>query len=149
MLPMKALRLALGELLAADIPTLAPAAANKIALIAAAFTEQEDLVLGDLTFATFTGSTPKAGAAGAQQAGINPLTGDQCITNLAPAGGWRWECTAAPAVPETIFGYALTDNAGAIVLAVEQLVDAIVVANIGDTIDLGAVQMTFVLQPMS
>lgn len=149
MLPIKAVRLALGDLLAADVGTLAPVAANKIALVADSFVEDENVTLGSLTFATFTGSTPKAGAAGAQQVGIDPATLDQIITNLAPAGGWRWECTGAPASPETIWGYALTDNAGAVLLGIELLPTPIVITNVGDFIDLGSVTLRFVSQPIS
>lgn len=148
MLPVKDLRLALGELLAADVATLAPAAANKIALVINPFVPDETLTFGDFTLATFTGSTPKAGAAGAQQAGIDPNTGEQKITILAPAGGWRWECTAAPAAPEIVYGFILMDNAGAVLLGMESFVNGIPVANIGDFIDLGAAEISFVAQPM-
>ena len=149
MLPMKALRLALGELLAADVTLLAPVAANKIALVSAAFALTESIVIGGLTLATFTGSTPKAGAAGSQQAGVQSLTGQQVITILAPAGGWRWECTATPGVPETIYGFALIDDAGAVVLAAAVLDTPVTIAAIGDFIDLGAVSMQFVIRPLS
>lgn len=150
MLPMKAVRLQLGELLAADATTLAPAVnANKIALVAAAFTPNENLVAGDLTLATFTGSTPKAGATGAQQAGIDPPTQQQVITNLAPAGGWRWECTAAPASPESIFGFALLDSTLATLLGVALLPAPVAIAAVGDFVDLGAVTLTFVQTPLS
>lgn len=146
---MKAIRLALGDLLAADPATLAPATdANKIALIAAPFAATEDLVIGDLTFATFTGSAPKAGATGDQQSGIDPPTGDQVITILAPAGGYRFECTVAPGAPETIYGWALTDNAGTTLLAVGTLTSPVAIAAVSDFIDLGAVTMTFVLAPL-
>lgn len=149
MLPMKALRIALGELLAADVDTLAPVAANKIALIAANFGLNENLVVGDLTLASFTGSTPKAGAAGAQQVGIDPLTGDQVITILAPVGGWRWECTAAPGAPETIYGYALLLADLSVLLGAELLDNPITISDDGDFIDLGSVPIRFVAQPMA
>lgn len=149
MLPMIALREALGTLLAADVATLAPVAANKIALIAAAFANDENLVLGSLVFATFTGSAPKAGAAGAQGVGNDPATGQQIITILAPVGGWRFVCTVAPGAPETIFGFALTDSAGAVLLGAELLPVPITITLAGDEIDLGAIPITFVLQPMS
>lgn len=150
MLPMKAVRLKLGELLAADATTLAPAAdANKIALIAAPFVEDETLVVGDLTLASFTGSTPLEGEIGAQQAGIDPATQEQVITILAPAGGWRWECTVAPAEPQAIYGYALVDNAGTDLLGVAALPEAITIASVGDFIDLGSVNLRVVLQPLS
>ncbi len=150
LLPMRAVRLQLGELLAADSTTLAPGvSANKIALIAAAFNLNEALVIGDLTLASFTGSAPKAGTTGAQGVGTDPMTGEQLITILAPAGGWRFVCTVAPGAPQTIYGFCLTDNAGATLLAAEQLPSPITIASVGDEIDLGAVAMTFVLRPLS
>jgi len=150
MLPMKTVRLQLGELLAADATTLAPAAdENTIALIAAPFTESEILLPGDLTLATFTGSAPKAGVAGAQQAGIDPTTGDQVITILAPVGGYRFECTAAPAEPETIYGYALMNDDQTLLFAVKALPVPVTIEAVADFIDLGAITMTIVAQPIS
>jgi len=149
MLPMKDVRLAIGELLAADVSTLAPVAANKIALIIANFSLTENLVVGDLTLATFTGSAPKAGAAGAQQAGVSPLTGQQVLTILAPAGGYRWECTVAPGAPETIYGYCLLDDTLATLLAATLLDTPVTITDVGDFFDAGAVEMQFVAQPVT
>lgn len=150
MLPMKAIRLALGEALAADDTSLAPATdANKIALIAADFVLDESLVIGDLTLATFNGSTPLAGATGTQLAGIDPLTGEQIITIKEPAGGYRWECAVAPGAPETIYGFALIDNAGTGLLAVELLPEPITIAAVGDQIDIGNATLRMVLAPLS
>ena len=149
MLPMRPVRLALGELLAADVATLAPVAANKIALIVALLAVSENVVFADLVLATFTGSTPKAGVAGAQQAGIDPLTGDQVITILAPAGGWRWECTVAPSPIQTVYGYALIDDAGAMLLGLQLLDVPVPISQVGNFVDLGKVPLTFVLQPLS
>lgn len=150
MLPVKSVRLQLGELLAADDTTLAPATdANKVALIASPFTPSENLVIGDLTLATFTGSTPLAGATGTQQVGVNPATGDQIITIKDPAGGYRWECSATPTAPETIYGFALMDNAGAVLLAVEAFDTPITISASGEEINLGTVKMTMVADPLS
>lgn len=149
MLSTKALRLAFGELLAADVATLAPAAANKIALFTNNVAVNENNVIGDFTLATFTGGAAKAGAAGAQQAGVDPITGQQVITNLAPAGGWRWECTVAPLVPETIRGFILTDNAGAVLLAMAVLGAPITISAVGDFVDLGAVTLTIPRFPLT
>lgn len=149
MLPMKALRIALGTLLAADVGTLAPVAANKIALINAPVAIQENLTVAGLSFASFTGSAPIAGAAGPQGVGVDPLTGDQLITILAPVGGWRFVCSVAPGAPELIYGYALTDNGGTTLLGAQLLPTPTPIANVGDEIDLGSVPITFVIQPMS
>jgi hypothetical protein len=150
LLPTIALRLQLGTLLAGDATTLAPAMnPNKIALINAAFTPNENLTIGELSLATFVGSTPLAGAAGAQGVGIDPATGDQVVTILAPAGGWRWTCTTAPVSAETIYGYALVDHTGATLLGTNLLTPPITITEVGDLVDLGAVPIDFVNQPMS
>ena len=149
MIPTKAVRLQLGELLAADATTLAPAAdANKVALIVAPFTPVETLVLGDLTLASFTGSTPLAAGTGTQQAGIDPATGQQVVTILEPAGGFRWECTASPAEPQIVYGFALTDNAGAVLLGVEALAEPVTISAAGEEINIGRVSMRIIDQPM-
>jgi hypothetical protein len=149
MLPTKPVRLALGNLLAADTATLAPATANKIALVSAAFTPNENLTATDLVYATFVGSTPKAGASGPQGVGQKPSTGEQYITILTPVGGWRWVCTTAPGSPETIYGYAMLDTTLATLLAMAIFDTPYIIRNVNDEIDLGSVPMTFVLQPLS
>jgi len=149
MLPTKSVRQQLGILLAADTTTLAPVAANKVALVMAPFVPSENLVLADLTLADFTGSTPIAGVAGAQLVGTDPATLQEVITNKAPAGGWRWITTALTHLPETIYGYALIDNAGATLIATATLPQPVTLSEIGDFIDLGSLELTFVLQPIS
>jgi len=149
MTPEKSVRLAIGEAFAAstDVWTVA-ADPLEVALVAAPFTPSELMVLSDFTLATFTGSTPKLCQAPPQQAGIDPATQEQVVTALAPAGGWRWECTAAPATPETIYGFVFTNSApGWSFCAL--LPTPVTIANVGDFIDLGALEMRFVLQPIS
>jgi hypothetical protein len=149
MLPMKAIRLELGTLLAADVATLAPVAANKIALIMAPFSLNENLAITDLTLATFATSTPIAGAAGAQAVGVDPATLDQVITIKVPAGGYRWVVTALTNLPQTIYGWALIDTAGATLIAVGQFPTPYLLQDVGQEIDLGNVTIQFVQQPMS
>jgi hypothetical protein len=150
MLPMTPVRLQLGALLAADTTTLAPATANKVALYNTPTAINENLVPGSLSLATFTGSSPISGTAGAQGVGTDPATGDQVVTILAPAGGWRFVCTAAPVTPETIYGFALLDHTlAATLLAIAALPTPTTIVNVGDEIDLGSIPLTFVLQPIS
>ena len=149
MLPMKALRLQIGELLAADTTTLAPVSANKIALLAADFSSNEDLTVADLTLADFDGSTPIAGASGTQLAGIDPLTGEQLVTIKEPAGGWRWEMSGLTVPVQTIFGYALLDSTLADLQAIQKLPAPITLDTVGQQIDIGAAVLRIVLQPVS
>ena len=150
MVPVDSVRLQLGDLLAADATTLAPAMnPNKIALIAQPFTPAGNLTLAALTLATFTGSAPKAGAAGAQGVGVDPTTGEQVITILPPAGGFIFKCTVAPGSPETIYGYALVDNAVTNLLATALLSQPVTIRNVNDQVDVDDATLRFVVQPLS
>lgn len=150
MLPMKAERLLIGTLLAADAGSFAPAvSANKVALIQAPFSANEDLVVGDLTLATFTGATPIAGATGAQQVGTDPATNQQIITIKEPLGGWRFITTALTNLPQTIYGYALLDSTLATLLGVQVLSTPITLTEVGQQINLGTVALTIQPTPIS
>jgi len=148
MLPMIVVREKLGTLLAADTTTLATVAANAIALIAQPFVLDENIDITTLVYATFTGSTPIPGTAGPQGVGNDPATGQQVITILAPVGGWRFVCTAPPGTPETIYGFILQNAAANKIWAAALLDTPITITLAGDEIDLGAINITFVLQPM-
>lgn len=149
MLPVRSMRLALGTLLASDIPTLAPVAANKVALIGADFTPGEDLVIGDLTLLTTASEAPIPGVAGAQLAGTDPTTNEQVITNKAPAGGWRWVGPTAPNPAFTIFGLALIDSTSSVLLGTMKLIEPVTLTLVTDFFDAGDIQIRFVVQPMS
>jgi len=149
MKPVKAIRLTLGELMAADTAYLANAAATKIALVKEAFTPDENLAIGDLTLADFTGSTPLALGAGTQLAGNDPETGDQRVTMKDPAGGLRWESTNTANLPQTIYGFALTDNAGTGLLATELLPNPLTITEAGQEVTIGSARFTIVLEPVS
>jgi hypothetical protein len=150
MLPMKNLRLALGTLLAAQATTLAPATdPNVLALISAPFNLTENLIAADLTLADFTGSTPIEGVTGTQEVGIDPVTLAQVIEVTPPLGGYRWETTNTTNLPQTIYGYALLNNAMSTLLAVGELPDPITLQDAGQFIDVDSVTLTFVQQPIS
>ena len=149
MTPIRALRLQLGELAAADATFLAPAlAGNKIKLVIAAFTPSEDRVLGDFTLASFTGSTPLVAGTGTQAVGVDGVSGEQVITILEPAGGWRWECTVAPASPQTVFGFIMTSNDDLTLIGCGLLPQTVLIARVGDEVQIGNVTLRIVRQPM-
>jgi hypothetical protein len=151
MLPVKAIRLAIGTDMAANTTywSMGGGSEFKLQLVTNAFTPDETLTKSSFTFATFTGSTPIAGTSGDQGVGTDPLTAEQVMTLLAPAGGWRWVCTVAPGAPETITGFIVLDNAGAVLQAMQLLDAPIVIANVGDEVDLGAITIRFAARPMS
>lgn len=148
MLPMIALRESLGTLLAADTAHLNQAAnANVMALIMAPFTPGEDLVIGDLTLATFTGNTPIAQVLGAAQTGLDPATGAQIVTIPPPAGGWRWITGDLVNLPQSIYGYCLCTHALAALVGVTQFATPISLGAAGQEINLGDVQMILSMTP--
>lgn len=150
MLLMKALRLALGTLLASDSSTLAPATLpNKMGLAKNNFSLTENLVIGDIVAADFDGSTLIPGAAGAQQTGLDPATNDQVLTIKDPAGGYRWITTGSTQLPQTIYGYYLVDTTGANLLMAGRFNTPITLTDVGQVINLGQADTTFVAQPAS
>ena len=150
MLPVKAIRLTVGSLVAADATYLAPAAdANKIALVKASFTPDENLVIGDVTLADFDGSTPLLVGVGAQNVGLNPATGDQRITLKDPAGGFRWVTTGLTNLPQTIYGAILMNNAGTTLLAMEVFDTPLVLQEVGQDVVRGSFGFDIVAAPLS
>lgn len=140
MYAVKTLRQQLGELLAADATTLAPAVnANEIHLVTDDFVPSDQLVLADFNDATFTGSTAKDCGTGTQNVVMDPASGDQLIVLKEPAGGWLWECTAAPAAPEIITGIILTTDARAALLGMMRLPENVTIQNVGDGVLVGAI----------
>jgi len=116
----------IGPLLAADVPTLAPVAANKVALITDNFVPDMDASIGDFTLGSTTGLTPIAGVAGTQLESRDPVTGEVIVEIKTPAGGFRWE-TPDPFTdgPITVYGFLLIDNGAANWLGVHKLTDPI------------------------
>lgn len=151
MLPMRAVRLQLGILLAADATTLAPVAdANVVALIVNNFTLTENLVIGDLTLGAGNGLDPIACATGAQLVALNAQTGAQLITIKEGAvTGFRWVSSGSIPSPIGIFGYALLNDAMDTVLAATKLQTAVNITAVGQEFNAEPIQMIFNQQPIN
>jgi len=149
MFPMRALRLAIGTSLSDTAPLDQVADANIIALVIAPFALDELLVVSDLTYADFDGSTPLAVELGTQQVANDPATGEQIVTLVEPLGGWRWETTGLTNLPQTVYGYALLTEASAELLAVEPLPAPITLSEVGQEINIGKARFRINLEPMS
>jgi hypothetical protein len=143
MTPTNEILQALVDLLAADTATLGSVTAMKVHLVAANFTPDPELTIGDLTLATFTGSAAKLAGTGTQQVFSDPVTGYRTIQILEPAGGWTWECTATPGAPETIYGVALTDNAGTDLYSTMLFNSPITISLIGQAVVVANLQFQF------
>jgi len=138
MIATRALREKMAQLLAADTATLAPATdANLVCLVMATFTPSEQTVAADLTLATFDGSDPIAVELATQEEGLDPLTADAIITLGPPAGGFRWESTGTTDLPQTIYGFALMNEAMTVLLGCQTLPEPVTITAINQVINAG------------
>jgi hypothetical protein len=137
-------------LLAADATTLNPAAGDELemVLLMADFAPAPNLVIGDLTLATFDGSGALSCAAGAPFVATDPLTGEKVITPREAAGGWRWETTGVTNLPQTIYGAALVSDDQATLFGVDHFDTPIVLTAADQEINLGTEQFRMVQLPL-
>lgn len=120
-----------------DMAAFTLATLGKVVPIKAPYTYTPNLVLADLTLADFDGSTPIAQDA-VPSTYTDPLTGDSVIALTAPAGGFQWVTSGVTNLPQTIYGYALTDAAGTTLVAVtDPLTTPIPLTATGQGIDAG------------
>lgn len=113
---------------------------GKVVPIIEPYTPALGLTLADLTLATFTGSAPKVQGA-EPDLFTDPATGNIVLHLHDPAGGWLFVCAVAPAATETIYGFALTNAAGSILVAVtEPLNDPVEITEVGDGVDAGTLE---------
>jgi hypothetical protein len=129
-------------LVASDTGQLAtPGPGLLVALVMSAFTPGRATDIAGLTLATFVGSTAKIPTPGTQADFMDPLTGENLVQLIAPAGGWNWKCTAAPTPPQTIYGVVITDSTQTITYGSQLLPTPVTITNIGDAITIGDIRM--------
>lgn len=149
MLAMKSLRLSIGTTLASSPPLDQATALNRVALFMNSVTPNEDMILADLTLATFDGHTEKTVAAGAQEAAVDPISGQQLITVPDIVGGWRWQTTGITNLPQTIYGFCLYDSTGpGPLLGVELLPTPITLTAAGQEVNVPFVRFAVSLEPL-
>ena len=150
MVPSQALIDQIAALLATDADTLAPATnANKVRLVVTPFTPAPGLDIASLTFANFDGGAPIAGETGDQPIHIDPATGEWIITMKEPLGGWAWKVTGVTNLPQTVYGYALTDSAGMTLLGSAVLPTPVGLTAVAQGLDLGEVSFRVNAEPLS
>lgn len=131
----------LATLLANDTATLAPATLPvKVHLIIASFVPSLTTDFTTLTEATFTGGSAKSAGTGAQQSFRDPVSGNLVIQLLEPAGGWHWAASANTLLPQTVYGYAVTDNAGAVTYGSNLFPAPVLISATGDGVDISEVR---------
>lgn len=132
-------------LLAQDTTTLAPAALNvKVHLANAPFTPSNTLVIGSFTEANFSGYAALLAGTGNQQEFVDPASANRIIQLNEPAGGWHWQSTGVANLPQTIYGYYITDNASAVVYGSALLPAAVTITASGQGVDIPQVRFALI-----
>jgi hypothetical protein len=130
----------IAALLAADTTTLNQAAnALKVCLVIVPFVPTSQTDFTTLTEATFTGYAAISVTLGAQSVYNDPITLRRVVEILPPAGGWQYTATGAGGLPQTVYGYCLTNLGKTITYGSQLLPTPVIIANTGDGVNLGAV----------
>jgi len=96
-------------------------------------------VIGDLTPCNFDGYAPLAKDAASPSVATDPATGDKIVRIPDPAGGWTWLTTGVTNLPQTVYGYALTDGTGADLYGVTLFDTPVVLTGAGQEVVVGDV----------
>lgn len=140
----------LATLLGTDTGSLAPATGGvKVHLIIANFTPGLTTDFTTLTEATFTGGAAKLAGTGPQQVFRDPISGDQIVQLLEPVGGWHWAASAGTLLPQTVYGYCVTDNASAITFGSNLFPTPILIQATGDGVDIPEVRFNLSQEALS
>jgi len=148
MYPTQTILNAEAALLAADTATLDNATDVEVILIKEPFTAGPDLVIGDLTEADFDGYAPLAKAAASPSVTTDPATGDKLIRIPDPAGGWNWVTSGVTNLPQTIYGFGLTDGAGTTLYGVQSLDEPVELTASGQGVVIGDVNFRCLVNGM-
>lgn len=137
-------------LVAADVSFLAAATLNKIHLASATFTPSLTLTLANLTEATFPGyAALVGGGTGTQFNFFDPATGNSVVEVKAPAGGWIFNTSGTTGLPQTVYGYYLTDNGSATLIGSALLPAPVTLNATNQYIEIPPVRFTFPPSPMT
>jgi hypothetical protein len=149
MIPTQVILNALQTLLASDTTTLAAATALNVHLIKAPFAPGPTTDFTTLIEADFAGYAAIGAGTGVQQMYRDPVTAELVVQMKEPAGGWHWQATGGTHLPQTIYGWVLTDHTNAVTYASELFTDPITMQASGDGVDVDQVKMSFALEPLS
>jgi hypothetical protein len=140
MVPTQALIDAVAAAIAADEDALAAAAFLHVYLVSNNFVPGNGLVVDNLVKATFTGSTAKVTTSATMQTFRDAQTGEWIIQIPEPAGGWHWQTGDAVNLPQTIYGYALTNVGETTLWGTALLPSPILLNGAGQGIDIAQVR---------
>jgi hypothetical protein len=143
MAPTQVLQQAIATLLAHDTATLAAALALKIHLSKTAFVPGPGLTVASFTEADFNGYAALSPTAGNQLVYSDPITGLLTVELVPPAGDWHFQTTGILNLPQTIFGWYVTDNASAVLYGSGLLTPGVPLTAAGQGFDLPSLKFAF------
>jgi len=91
-------------------------------------------VIGDFVEADFTGYNPVEIVEGPMPQTDDPATGDALVTFPPVAGGFTFTTTGTTSLPQTIYGFAIVDDAKTVVYAAGLLEDPVTLTGSGQTL---------------
>ena len=138
----------LQTLLAQDTGSLAAAVALKAHLAIAAFTPSLGLTIASLTEATFQGYAALLAVVGNALSWFDPLTSQAVVEMQPPAGGWHWQTTGVTGLPQTVYGWYLTDNANATLWGSALLPSPVTLTASGQGLDVASIRFGIVQTAM-
>lgn len=143
MTPTKALFERMLVLLGGDTTTLNQGGDDEITIRLAKepFTPSANLVIGDLTEATFTGYGARLVAEGAQPQSNDPATADSLLTFNPSSSSYNWEVTGGTGLPQTIHGYYLCSHSAETLFASALLDTPVTLTAINDFVSIPLPQL--------
>ncbi len=116
---------------------------RKVFLFTSNVTPNEDTVPGDLAKATFDGYADRNVDSTTLAFFNDPLSGQRKLHMTPLTTGFTWITTGVTALPQTIYGYALTTNSDSAILAWKLFPTPIVLNAIGQGVEIGGVDVPF------
>jgi len=105
-----------------------------VILLQQPFVPAPERVIGDLVEADFDGYAGVEANAGPKPQSLDPNNGDSLLKITAPTP-YLWETTGLTNLPQTIYGFAVTNNAGTLLLACDTI-DPVTLDGINQSIEI-------------
>jgi hypothetical protein len=143
MIPSNVILDAIASLLANDATTLANMTALHVHLAQAPFTPTPALDPTTLVEANFGGYAVLDPTAGAQSVFLDPVTGLRTVELKSPIGGWHFQTTGTTNLPQTIYGWYVTDHTDAVLYGSGLLSTPVPLTAVGQGFDLPSLSFAF------
>jgi hypothetical protein len=143
LIPSQVLQNIIATLLAHDTGSLANATAMHVHLAKAPFTPSPVLDVTGLVEADFAGYAIIDPTAGNQLEYYDPITGLVTVELATPVGGWHFQTTGTGQLPQTIYGWYVTDHTDAILYGSGLLATPVPLTASGQGLDLPPLTFAF------